>query len=236
MDAFPVSPDSSEQLFSLLTTLVIRNQALVSRIVHMAFLKSPDDDALIVANVLFRSATFQEQTIVIDRPVIADQILVDVCSFLTKYFNNHAEISQLSLELAMAFFGLESLTRRLARRIFDLVMAIAKKGVQFEGIKEFRKSAERWMKASKTLIGPKLCGQCSASLQMLTSRDRVELEPMKSLNEFVARKWRSRTKWIDEGLRDETDSDDNFADLEGFIVEESPPITDYEEEEETDSM
>ena len=52
------------------------------------------------------------------------------------------------------------------------------------------------------------------------------------MNRFSSRKWRSKTKWIDDGLKHEYDSDDNYKDLEGFIVDESPPMSEEEQEEE----
>jgi hypothetical protein len=38
---------------------------------------------------------------------------------------------------------------------------------------------------------------------------------------------------MDDSLRDESDSDDNFGDLEDFIVEQSPPPDEHEEEDST---
>ncbi|OHT13717.1 hypothetical protein TRFO_16037 [Tritrichomonas foetus] len=54
------------------------------------------------------------------------------------------------------------------------------------------------------------------------------------INKFVTRKWRSKSKWIDDALKDETDSEDNYADLEDFVVDESPPPEAETEEEESE--
>ena len=57
----------------------------------------------------------------------------------------------------------------------------------------------------------------------------------KKLPHFVPRKWRSKSRWIDEGLKEVTDSDDNFADLEDFVVENSPPQSDRNDDDDVDA-
>lgn len=57
----------------------------------------------------------------------------------------------------------------------------------------------------------------------------------KKLPHFVPRKWRSKSRWIDEGLKEVTDSDDNFADLEDFVVENSPPQSDRNDDDDIDA-
>jgi hypothetical protein len=201
-------------------------------ILRLIFKKSPDDDAFVVANAIFRSATTDETTILLSAR-LRSSALTDVCGFLCGYVASHPEMTQSVLDLVHEFFAMENISPGVANSVLRVIRAIADRGDRFDGVSEFRKSAEKWIKSVKAITPAKERGRCSAALQMLGRRTPPEGDSLPPLNAFVSRKWRSRKKWIDDALRDESDSDDNFGDLEDFIVEQSPPPDEHEEEDST---
>jgi hypothetical protein len=239
--AFPVSVESSKNLFSILTSLVIDNCRMLARIVTLTLKKSPPDEAFVIANVLLNCATSDDQTVVLKGKKMALTVVTELCHWLRQFVATADEIGNPIVDFMLSLFAVRFDNRSLLRSIFSIVTQIVKvrmkdpgSGGEFKRLTEFKKACEAWFTKTRRQIGVRACGQCSAGLQILVNRHQPEIEDFRLMNKFVSRKFRSRTKWIDEGLKEETDSDDNFADLEGFIVDESQPELDYDEEEDSD--
>jgi hypothetical protein len=74
--AFPVDSESSEKLFSILTSLVIDNSKMISRITSLTLRKSPEIEAFTVANILLKCATNICEIIV---------VLIEICRWLRQF-------------------------------------------------------------------------------------------------------------------------------------------------------
>jgi hypothetical protein len=225
---FAQSAESAELLFSLFPTLVGTKANLFGKLVELTLMKAPPVEAFTIAATLLQCRAGTNKSISVTKPVIKNVIVTEICRWLRQYIKSVEVIEDGIMDLVTELFAIQKPQKPLARAVFQVVVQIVKraKEKEFEKIDDFRNKCEAWFAKCKDLLGAIEYGRCSADLQMLVARQKGEKDDRRQVKHFVARKWRSPTKFINDGLRDETDSDDNFGDLEGFIVDESPTNSD----------
>ena len=231
-----VSSDSCSKLANILTVLSIEDRKMLQRIVMLVFSKAPERDAFAFAEEICDTFSKKKSPIIFRSKATRLAAVISVCLWLGSFAEVCEDIEGEFLacfeKVLSITYANKSLCAAILRMMERTVRALLKR--KFGKAKQLRQLCETWFGQWRNFAGVKACGQCSARLHMFVNKDREDLESDKTAKKFVDRKWRSRVKWINEGLRDESDSDDNFADLEDFIVDETPPESEVAEEYSSD--
>lgn len=294
--SLPISTESSELIFDLLTSLKIDDSKMFSQIINLALMKSPLSDALVIAQSILKNIVGEEKSIMMDRNPLKNAALAQLIKFVSSFdkinqdvFNLFYQILLLDNEIYRS--SANNILNALNQMIKTLTLQI--KNQNGFDLDEFKTHCQTWLNENKSMIGARQYGSTTAYLKMLnnsnnginstsdeyesddgienfgpafdvlfeqiqkgevTSKDddddinlddlllderfikkgkKKKKKKTTKLPRFVQRKWRSKSKFIDDGLKDETESDDNFADLEDFVVDESPPPEENEEEEDS---
>ena len=192
--------------------------------------------------------------------VINDALLTQISKSMDSFLLNQKQIDDNILQIIYILMDNvhQPMPLKIVFHIISSVIKIAEK-YYIDNFYQFKEKCEEWLDQNKSEVGAKNVGNYLAHLQIIEShlnhiednlsetsesdddtddndKSKISLKKKnhKALTPFVKRKWRSKSKWIDNALKDESYSDENFADLEDFIVDYSPPNELYEEEEEAE--
>lgn len=232
-----VSENSHAKLANVLTTLSIEDRKLLQRVIMLIFSKSPEESAfrfgIRICDTLSSSS---DSSILLRNKSLKIAAAVSVCEWLGKVAGDCEDIEGLFLECFERVLEIQEANRTLCKAVLRMIDKTAKALLnrEFGKARQLRTICEMWFDQWRAIAGIKECGQSSARIHMLVHKDKVDLDGERKVKRFVDRKWRSKVRWINDGLREESDSEDNFADLEDFVVDETPPESENEEESYSD--
>ena len=213
--------------------------------------KSQRDEAFSYCELLFACSKGEDDSLDLESVPIRRGLIISICKWLGELVESDKKASEDVINFLFEFFEIpENLaSKNVIHRVFTLLMTIAKNlgDKRIDNFDEFKEKTENWLNTHKKQIGAKMCGHVLALIQLHYSETKEGGTKIcahsSTSSPFFQQKWRSRNKWIDQALRENsTSDDDNYADLEGFIVESdeiedeyvSPEEEENEEEEKKD--
>jgi len=106
-------------------------------------------------------------------------------------------------------------TITIIRDIARYILFILKTNRSIETIIDTKEQIIQWISKNRAKIEPKIVGNILYYLNSSSSNSQIP-----RIKTVFNQKWRSKSKWIDQALREASSSDnDNYADLEDFVVE-----------------
>ncbi|EAY18719.1 hypothetical protein TVAG_063240 [Trichomonas vaginalis G3] len=219
----------SARLYDLIKKLEFNNTKVVSKFIELLLLKSPRDMAIQYSYEILNSWEDKGEFIVNKQKSKKSAMYVSMCKCLAARAIAEQKISDDLLDLLCEVLEPSNIisTAFVLNATLELILNFIKllENPPPQNFEKFRNLVYSFLSRFRSEKGSKLSGYIESLLTVYVSnlnQGKLPKERKKNqtMNPYSKQRWRSRNKWIDQALREQSSSDeDNYADLEGFIVE-----------------